>query len=282
MLKKILFSRKFIDLFKKKNKKSKNEKIIKQKNMETNFVQKLLFSEKFVELCIGLKQSQNKDLIEHSSEVSQIVRIILKNLKNTNIQIDNKTKRILEYIDLDTLADIYELHDLGKLFIPDNILNAPRRLTEEEYKVIQNHPLFTERFINCILLQSVNKTEAIKVFYEAVLLISNEHHENYDGTGYPNKLKGNNISLLGRIARVADVISALMGNRCYNREFNSFESIENYLQKNKSVLFDPDIVDIVVGNSQDSKEEKNLKKKRILDIFDCKIPINETIQAIVK
>lgn len=248
-------------------------------------VKRVLFSEKSAELFIGLRQSKNKEIIEHSSEVSQIARIILKHLKNTNIEIDDRTKSILKYIDIDTLADIYELHDLGKLFIPDYILNAPRRLTDEEYKVVQNHPLFTERFINCILIQSDDegkKSKLMKLYYDTVLLISNEHHENYNGTGYPNKLKGNEISLLGRIARVADVISALMGRRCYNREFNSFEAIENYLQKNKGVLFDPDIVDIIIAQPQDSKDLQKFKKKRILEIFDCKISINEAVKAIVR
>ena len=205
----------------------------------------------------------------------------MKHLKNTNIEIDDKTKHILKYIDIDTLADIYELHDLGKLFIPDYILNAPRRLTDEEYKVVQNHPLFTERFINCILIQSDDvdkKSKLMKLYYDTVLLISNEHHENYNGTGYPNKLKGNEISLLGRIARVADVISALMGKRCYDREIVSFDSIAGYLKEQSGALFDEQIVNITISQNLNELNKKFQKKKdELLDIFNFGQSINKII-----
>jgi HD-GYP domain-containing protein (c-di-GMP phosphodiesterase class II) len=115
----------------------------------------------------------------------------------------------------------------------------------------------------------------MQVLYDTIMTISREHHENYNGTGYPKGLKGNEISMLGRIARVADVISALMGHRCYNREFNSFEAIANYLIKNKGVLFDPAIVDVVI-NSKESN--KNLvTKENLLNVFDIQNEINKII-----
>ena len=234
---------------------------------------RILYAEKIAEAVSFLKMSGNKELIEHSDEVAQIARMILKDTKSFNLLQDEKMQTALKYMNLDTLADLYELHDLGKIFIPDEILNKPGRLTDQEFKYVRRHPENTKKILDHIFPDK--QSEPIQILYDTIMVISREHHENYDGTGYPRHLKGNEISTLGRIARVADVISALMGHRCYNREFNSFEAIANYLVKNKGVLFDPAIVDIVT----DSKESnKNIvTKENLLNVFDIQNEINRII-----
>ncbi len=243
---------------------------------ENKFFNKILYADKIAEAVSFLKMSGNKELIEHSDEVAQIARMILKNTDDADMKKDKKTQIALSYMDLDTLADLYELHDLGKIFIPDEILNKPGRLTDQEFKYVHRHPENTKKVLDHIFGEKPNKT--IQALYDTIMVISREHHENYDGSGYPKHLKGENISLLGRIARVADVISALMGHRCYNREFNSFESIANYLVKNKGVLFDPKIVDIVTIVEK-PKDNVVITKENLLNVFDIQ---NEITEIIVK
>ena len=246
--------------------------------MDTNNpLQKVSYIEKIIELSTYLKMSGNSELIEHSSEVAQLARMILKNLKKSPVKIDDKTKNIMKYMDIDTLADVYELHDLGKIFIPDEILNKPGRLNEQEFHYVYKHPENVKKVLDHHEFNENSK--AMQLLYDTTLLISLEHHENFDGSGYPRHLKGEEISILGRIARVADVISALMGHRCYNREFNSFESITNYLVKNKGALFDPHIVDIVVNNIE-NEDRLSITKKRILDVFDIRNEINKITKRI--
>ncbi len=238
----------------------------------------ILFMNKIYEIAQFLKMSGNIELVEHSMEVAQIARMILKNIDVLKLKQDKSASRILEYVNLDILADIYELHDLGKIFIPDEILNKPARLNKYEFHYVYKHPENAKKVLDHEFPDN-NLSKEISALYDTIMLISMEHHENYNGTGYPKGLKGEEISILGRIARVADVISALMGHRCYNREFNSFESISNYLVKNKGVLFDPYIVDIVTGNIKD-KTKKAITKKRVLNVFDQKDEINKLVGKI--
>ncbi len=245
---------------------------------EKNLFYKISFTNRIIELSDFLKMSENGELVNHSSEVAQIARIILKNLDKGYIKTDSHAKKALNYMDLDTLADLYELHDLGKIFIPDEILNKPGRLTEQEFKYVYNHPEKTKKVLDYIFVGK--QTKSMQILYDTIMVISMEHHENYDGTGYPRHLKGEEISLLGRIARVSDVISALLGHRCYNREFNSFEAIANYLVENKGILFDPKIVDVVINN-QNKDERYKIDKRKILDIFDIRNDI-ETLTSKIK
>ncbi len=250
-----------------------------------NSLQKMNFATKIIDLKSTLNLSKHNDLKEHSLEVAQIARMILKSIQKLNkektvIEIDDRTQNILKFIDIDTLADIYELHDLGKVFIPEFILDKPDRLTPEEYMVVKQHPIFAERLLDTVVNQEKKLTLSMRAFYDALYLVCGEHHENYDGSGYPNKLKGNDISLLGRIARVADVISALMGKRCYDREIVSFDSIAGYLKEQSGALFDEQIVNITISQNLNELNKKFQKKKdELLDIFNFGQSINKIILA---
>ena len=248
-----------------------------------DLLQKIEFATKIIDLRTTLTFSQNKDLREHSLEVSQIARMILKSIdkEKSKIKIDERTQNILNFVDIDTLADLYELHDLGKVFIPEFILNKPSNLTSDEYRVVQHHPIFAERMLETILLQETKLSLSMRAFYDALFIICGEHHENYDGSGYPRGKKGEDISLLGRVARVADVISALMGNRCYDREITSFTSIATYLQEKSNILFDKEIVDITISKNTNELHQKfsNKKKKQLENIFNSKQFLDKIISS---
>lgn len=126
------------------------------------------------------------------------------------------------------------LHDLGKLSIPTDILNKPDRLTREEYKRMQDHPVISYELVK----DRIDISATVKV---AVLF----HHENVDGTGYPNGISGEEQTMLTKILHVADVYDALVSKRPYKEPYAPFEAIE-YMMGGCGILFDQEVVDVLV------------------------------------
>ncbi|MDP1772720.1 MAG: HD domain-containing phosphohydrolase [Methylobacter sp.] len=121
------------------------------------------------------------------------------------------------------------LHDIGKLATPDAILKKPDKLTEEEWVIMREHPL------NGVRILGNNP------FYETAREISAGHHENYDGTGYPYGLKGDNIPLSARIVKLADVLDALTTNRPYKKPW-TMETAITHIESHTNIMFDPAVV----------------------------------------
>lgn len=126
------------------------------------------------------------------------------------------------------------LHDVGKLFVPDEILQKPAKLTPEEWDIMKRHPKGGAR----ILGQNP--------FYEMARDIALGHHENYDGSGYPQGLKGDDIPLHARIAKVADVFDALSSKRPYKDPW-PMDRILDLLEKGAGTEFDPDVIKHFMG-----------------------------------
>jgi PAS domain S-box-containing protein len=122
------------------------------------------------------------------------------------------------------------LHDIGKMAIPDNILQKPGPLTEDEWKEMRRHPEYAQQMLSPI------------VYLCSALDIPYCHHERWDGTGYPRGLKGLEIPLSARIFSIVDVWDALLSNRPYRRGCTE-ESVLEYLRKRSGVSFDPHLVD---------------------------------------
>lgn len=123
-------------------------------------------------------------------------------------------------------------HDIGKIGIPDAILNKPARLTEEEFKFMQKH--------SQIGYDMLKKFKG-KIM-EAAAIIAHEHHEKYGGGGYPMGKKGENINILARIVSLADVFDALASDRCYKKAWPLNEVCE-YIEANSGSQFDPKVVE---------------------------------------
>jgi len=122
------------------------------------------------------------------------------------------------------------LHDVGKIGVPDNILSKPGRLTDEEFRRMKEHPEIGAR----IMAQ-------VRMLRDELPAIA-EHHERLDGTGYPRGLRGEEISLLGRIVAAADVFDALTSDRPYRQALSAEEALA-YLHKNSGTHFDPQCVE---------------------------------------
>ncbi len=122
------------------------------------------------------------------------------------------------------------LHDVGKIFTPSEILEKPGPLTKEEFEIIQKHP---EDGYNYVKEKLIAHTKT----YMGILT----HHERFDGTGYPNKIKGHDITKFGRIIAVADVYDALTSDRPYRKRINPSEAME-YIMGGGGTFFDIEVV----------------------------------------
>jgi HAMP domain-containing protein len=130
------------------------------------------------------------------------------------------------------------MHDLGKISIPDAILNKPEPLSEEEFEVMRGHPVATAAIMRPL--------KRFKAFAE----IAAWHHERWDGNGYPDGLQGEQIPLLARIVGLADTWDAMTGDRVYRKGMTSHQAIDIIAAERDSGQWDPELVDVFVGMIQ--------------------------------
>ncbi|GAF78748.1 unnamed protein product, partial [marine sediment metagenome] len=126
------------------------------------------------------------------------------------------------------------LHDLGKIGIPDHLLRKPGPLTDTERSVMRQHVLLTERIVGGV----PQLTD--------VLAAAANHHERYDGSGYPRGLKGEEIPLLGRILAIADAFSAMTMDRPYRKALSWSTAVQE-LRQNTGTQFDPAMVEAFIN-----------------------------------
>lgn len=125
------------------------------------------------------------------------------------------------------------LHDIGKIGIQDSLITKPGKLTEEEYAIIQQHPALGERILSKITLAPLLSVGA------------RSHHEHFDGTGYPDRLKGDDIPTVGRIIAVADAYDAMSSKRSYRGQVPQ-QNIREELVKGAGTQFDPQYAKIMI------------------------------------
>ena len=166
------------------------------------------------------------------------------------------------------------LHDLGKIKIATSILNKPGKLSEEEYLEIKKHPTYG---IDLLLSGEVKVHESIDV--KIIARVIHEHHENYDGTGYPNRLKEEQIHLMARVCTIADFFDALTTKRAYNQVITVAESM-NVLRKYSGIKLDPKILEAFERHLKYVRSDY-IKDLKLDDHFDPTLPyIDLPIQEI--
>jgi len=148
--------------------------------------------------------------------------------------VDIARKLGLSEADIENIRMAALLHDLGKITVPDDILKKPGRLSEEEMEVIRKHPAHGAKMI-----------ESIEPMKDAREIIRH-HHEYYDGSGYPDGLRGQDIPLGARIIGVADAFDAMTTNRPYRKAL-PMDKVIKELKDFSGIQFDPDIVEILIS-----------------------------------
>ncbi len=164
----------------------------------------------------------------------------------------NHVKRVAKYSRLlakfyglnekeaDELEMASPMHDIGKVGIPDAILNAPRKLTPEEFEIMKTHAELGYNMLK----------HSDKAILRAAAIVAHQHHEKYDGSGYPQGLQGKDIHIYGRITAVADVFDALGSERVYKKAWK-LDNILTLFKQEKGKHFDPKLVDIFFENLED-------------------------------
>ncbi|MHC4458845.1 MAG: HD-GYP domain-containing protein [Planctomycetota bacterium] len=158
---------------------------------------------------------------QHSSRVTEISIVIGEALGCTSEE-------------LDVLNFAGHLHDIGKIGIPDNILLKPDRLNREEFETIKTHPAIGANIVEQLGLWEMER-QIIKY-----------HHERFDGTGYPEGLKGEDIPFLARILSVADVYDAISSDRAYRRKMEE-SKVLSIISEGSGSQFDPQIVEVFLN-----------------------------------
>lgn len=204
-------------------------------------------------LQADLSQEVEKKTQEVTAQHEKIERISMQIVKALSGAIDAKdtytnghSTRVADYskeiarragLSQEAQNDIYMmglLHDVGKIGIPDAIINKPAKLTDEEYSIIQNHPVMGAKILK-------NITEFPKLSIGA-----RWHHERYDGKGYPDGISGDDIPLEARIIAIADAYDAMSSRRSY-RDVLPQEQVRGEVQKGKGTQFDPEFAQIMLS-----------------------------------
>jgi response regulator RpfG family c-di-GMP phosphodiesterase len=200
-----------------------------------------------------LNEKQTKEIIELNQEMFSTQKTVIETLgeviEKRYVDDPNHIKRVAEmsYIlakllgldeeDAKTLKIVSPMHDIGKIGIPDAILLKAGKSTPEEFALMKEHSV-----IGYNILKDTNKR-----VLDIAALVAYEHHEAWDGSGYPRGLKGEEISIFGRITALVDVYDALANERCYKDAWLDDES-KKYILENSGILFDPQMAKVFIEN----------------------------------
>jgi len=139
------------------------------------------------------------------------------------------------------------LHDIGKIGIPDNILHNPGKLDEADWKIMQTHCRIGQELLS----------GSDREMLQAAAIVAGQHHEHWNGAGYPDGLKQDDIHIYARIVAIADVFDALGTKRCYKDAW-PMEKIVAHMQEQRGKQFDPVLIDWVIDNIETMKKVRNL------------------------
>ena len=180
----------------------------------------------------NLIESRDDSTGLHVKNTQKYVRILTKELRARKMYAD-----ILDYdYEVNTIKASV-LHDIGKIKIPDAILQKPARLTEEEYEIMKKHAIYGDEIVEKI----IGNVEHEK-YVDIARKIARYHHERWDGTGYPDGLAGEDIPLCARIMSIADVFDALYQKRCYKPAIRPAIKVFMIMQENAGTQLDPNLV----------------------------------------
>jgi putative two-component system response regulator len=179
-----------------------------------------------------LAESRDSDTGKHLERIQEYCRALAIELSN-----DDTFSDVLDGPYIDLLQMTSPLHDIGKVGIPDAVLLKPGKLTPEEFEVMKRHTL-----IGGETLQAASEAYPEAKFLKMAVEIAMTHHEKWNGTGYPNGLRGDEIPLSGRVVAVADVYDALRAKRVYKPAYSHQEACKT-IRESSGSHFDPRIVD---------------------------------------
>ncbi|ODN31105.1 HD domain-containing phosphohydrolase [Fervidobacterium thailandense] len=190
--------------------------------VENNFISRDLTDTlyKIVYIISEVTETRSLETGEHVRRVGEIAKILAQEMGMEDLEV--------EYLEIAAM-----LHDVGKVGIPDSILMKPSQLSEEEFEIMKHHTIIGHKILSTVDHPLFNMASTVALY----------HHENWDGTGYPKGLKGEEIPLCARIVSIIDFYDALRSDRVYRKAYSEEETLK-FLHANNGKKFDPRIFDI--------------------------------------
>jgi putative two-component system response regulator len=220
------------------------------------FEAKKLLQKHNISLETKINFEQERLLSELEGNQKEMIWMLTELMESTSDETGKHIRRVAEISSLlahyhpalskedeEILFHASPMHDIGKMTVPHEILHKPGRYTEEEFETMKHHTSNAYRLLCC------SKRKLMK----AAAVIAHEHHEKWNGKGYPRQLKGAAIHIYGRIVALADVFDALTHGRCYKDAWNIDEVID-YIKGHRGTQFDPELVDIFIEHTDEFKE----------------------------
>lgn len=209
----------------------------KQKHLMRMITEQVYRREKSNRLMTGILshivEFRNAERGPHVQHIQTVSELLLR-------QLARKTDRYpLTEDDIALISTASALHDIGKISIPDSILNKPGKLTAEEFEIVKTHAA-----VGASILQNLPMTQdepLIQVAYQ----ICRWHHERYDGHGYPDGLVGDQIPITAQVVSLADVYDALTGERCYKKAY-PHETAVRMIQNGECGVFNPLLIECLL------------------------------------
>ena len=196
-----------------------------------------------------LVESRDSSTGSHVKRTKSYVKILLDEIKTNNLYSSIMTKDFE-----DKMMNAAPMHDIGKISIPDTILQKPGKLTDEEYSVMKKHSVLGGEIIQEIF-KDMDDKEFLNIAYD----VTRYHHEKWNGNGYPEGLVGKEIPFSARIMAIADVFDAISAKRCY-RDAMPLDKCFAIIKEGKGVDFDPVLTDLFLNAKE--KVEKVCKESR--------------------
>lgn len=227
-----------------------NELIARVKTHLELYKSKALLKHHNLSLQVKIKNKETRLLSELEENQKEMIFVLTELMESTSDETGKHIRRVAEYSrllahhhrsiseeDADVIYHASPMHDIGKITIPEHILHKEGPLTPEEFEVVKTHTISAHEFLRA------SKRNIMK----AADVIAYEHHEKWDGTGYPRGLKSEEIHPFARIVGLADVFDALTHKRVY-KEAWSVEDAASHIIKNSGTFFDPYLTEIFEAN----------------------------------
>ncbi len=196
-----------------------------------------------------LVESRDSSTGSHVKRTKSYVKILLDEIKTNSLFSSIMTKDFE-----DKMMNAAPMHDIGKISIPDTILQKPGKLTDEEYSVMKKHSVLGGEIIQEIF-KDMDDKEFLNIAYD----VTRYHHEKWNGNGYPEGLVGKEIPFSARIMAIADVFDAISAKRCY-RDAMPLDKCFAIIKEGKGVDFDPVLTDLFLNAKE--KVEKVCKESQ--------------------
>lgn len=223
---------------------SKQKRLIKLVTEQISEKEKM--SNVMINILSHIVEFRNGESGMHVLHVQLFTQLLLKQL----VKITDKYK--LTESDISIISRASALHDIGKISIPDEILNKPGRFTDEEFAIMKNHSMAGAEMLDDIA--AYKDEPLVKAAYQ----ICRWHHERYDGRGYPDGLKGDEIPIAAQIVAIADVYDALTSERVYKKAYSHEKAVDMILN-NECGVFNPLLIECLKKSAdmilKESKEQ---------------------------